>query len=271
MARGRSTTVMTARLATGQRRTLRPDQVVVEEPLEIRLDDTTVTVTMRTPGHDYELATGFCFTEGLLHGSQVRTVRYCATGTAVDTEFNVVTVSTDGTAPPPTARLHPTTSACGVCGTASLEHLAARLAPLAGPPAPADLDVLARVEAEARAGQELFESTGAIHAAAAFDLATGAVDVVREDIGRHNAVDKVVGHALLADALPASRSGLWVSGRASFEILQKAWAAGFPLVAAVSGASSLAVETAKLAGITLVGFVRAAGRGASANLYTPEP
>jgi FdhD protein len=222
---------------------------------------------MRTPGHDYELAVGFCHTEGVLAGAPVRTVRYCATGPAAETAFNVVTVSTGGQAPAPTARLQRTTSSCGICGTASIDDLLSRLAPLPGPPVPAALGPLERAAAETRARQQLFDATGSIHAAAVFEPSTGAVSLVREDIGRHNAVDKVVGRLLLDGRLPASGLGLFVSGRASFEMVQKAWAAGFGIVAAVSGPSALAVETARVAGITLVGFLR----GSGANVYAPEP
>ena len=266
MARGRTATVMTTRVGDDDAG-VRPDRLVVEEPLEIRLDDHVVATTMRTPGHDYELAVGFLLTEGLLAGAPVRTVRYCATGSASETAFNVVTVSTGGVAPPPTARLQSTTSSCGLCGTASIDALLARLAPLPGPAVPVDVAVLAGVAESVRAGQELFEATGSIHAAAAFDPSSGAVTLVREDIGRHNAVDKVVGRLLLDGAVPTTGMGLFVSGRASFEMVQKAWAAGFGLVAAVSGPSSLAVDTARVAGIALVGFLR----GGTANVYAPEP
>jgi FdhD protein len=263
---------MTARLHGGDV-TLRPDRLVVEEPMEIRLDDHLVTTTMRTPGNDYELAVGFCFTEGLLAGAPVRTVRYCATAGALETRFNVVTVSTDGVAPAPTPRIQTTTSSCGICGSASLETLRQRLAPLTGPAVPIDVPTLAAMAAEVRGRQSLFEQTGAIHAAASFDPRSGAVGVVREDIGRHNAVDKVVGNLLLAGSLPAAGMGVFVSGRASFEIVQKAWAAGFGMVAAVSGASSLAVETAREANVALIGFLRHddAGRDFSGTVYAPEP
>jgi FdhD protein len=265
MARGKTTQVLTTRV--GASGGVRPDRLVVEEPLEIRLDDHLVTTTMRTPGHDYELAVGFCHTDGLLAGATVRTVRYCATGPASETAFNVVTVSTGGAAPEPVARLQGTTSSCGLCGSASIDTLLARLSPLADRPVAVYLAALVAAAREVRERQELFESTGSIHAAAAFDPSTGAVDLVREDIGRHNAVDKVVGRLLLDDALPATGRGLFVSGRASFEIVQKAWAGGFGLVAAVSGPSALAVDTARAAGITLVGFLR----GDTANVYAPEP
>ncbi len=218
----------------GQHTRRGPDELIVEEPLEIRLDDTLVTTTMRTPGNDFELAAGFCFTDGLLEGAPVRTCRYCGTGSAVNTEFNVVSVETGGGAPVPAARLATTTSSCGLCGSQSIEELAERLDPLpAGEPF--SLDVLAAVPDRAREHQELFASTGAVHAAAAFDRA-GHVQLVREDVGRHNAVDKVVGRLLLDGGLPASDLGLAVSGRASFEIVMKAWAAGIPALVAVERA-----------------------------------
>jgi len=240
-----------------------PDQVIVEEPLEIRLDGTRVTTTMRTPGHDYELAVGFCFTDGLLAGAPVQTVRYCATGSAVDTAFNVVTVETGGVAPEPAPRLTTTTSSCGWCGTDQVDDVAARLTPLTGERATFDPDLLAAMPDRVAPHQELFAATGGVHAAAAFDAA-GEVLLVREDIGRHNAVDKVVGRLVLDGGVPAAGLGLFVSGRTSFEIIQKAWAAGFGTVVAVSAPSSLAIEASKRAGITLAGFARP-GR---VNLYT---
>ena len=264
MARGRTRRLLVTKRSDGRLRRA-PDDLIVEEPLEIRLDDHLVATTMRTPGHDYELAAGLCFTDGLLAGATVQQVRYCATGPAAVNEFNIVTVETGGAAPVPTARLSTTTSSCGLCGTASLDDLQQRLAPLVGL-APFDLDVLASVSERAVAAQSLFASTGAVHAAAAFDE-RGQPVVVREDVGRHNAVDKVVGALLLDGALPAGRLGLFVSGRASFEIVQKAWAAGFGVVVAVSGPTSLAVEAARRAGLVLVGFARPD----RLNVYSPEP
>jgi FdhD protein len=263
MSRGRSEQVLARRFtgagATDQGR--RPDDVIVEEPLEIRLDDHLVATTMRTPGHDFELAIGLCFTDGLLGGAQVVTCRYCGTGTAVETEFNVVSVDTGGLAPQPAPRLGTVSSSCGICGSTQLDDLRDRLDPL---PAHDEWDpaVLFDVTEKIRADQELFSRTGAAHAAASFDR-TGAIGVVREDIGRHNAVDKVVGRLLLDDRLPATGHGLFVSGRASFEMVQKAWAAGFEAVIAVSAPSALAVATATAAGITLAGFVR----GDALNVY----
>jgi FdhD protein len=246
-------TALTRRFRDGHAERV-PDALIVEEPLAIDLDGVLVATTMRTPGHDFELAVGYCFTDGLLAGAPVTSCRYCGTGSAVDTEFNAVSVETGGLAPVPTPRLTPTTSSCGLCGSATLADLQARLEPL--PDAePFPVDVLLEATAKARVGQELFESTGAVHGAAAFDR-DGTTLVLREDIGRHNAVDKVVGRLLLDGRLPATGMGLFVSGRASFEIVQKAWAAGFAAVVAVSAPSALAVETATAAGMQLAGFVR---------------
>ena len=229
--------------------------------MAIHLDDQLVTTTMRTPGHDFELAAGFCFTEGLLAGASVRTCRYCATGPAVDTDFNVVSVDTGGVAPVPTPRLGPTTSSCGLCGSTSLAELADRLDPLVESHV-FGAGVLASMPERVRAEQRLFDATGAVHTAAAFDV-VGTPIVVREDVGRHNAVDKVVGRLLLDDRLPASDLGLYVSGRASFEMVQKAWAAGFAALVAVSAPTSLAVATAVRANLVLAGFVR----GERMNVY----
>ena len=263
MVRGRTVTTLTHRYRAGAV-TRAPDALIVEEPLAIDLDGTLVATTMRTPGHDFELAVGFCFTDGLLGDAPVLRCRYCGTGSAVDTEFNAVSVETGGRAPPPTPRLTTTTSSCGLCGSASLDELCDRLTPLPAAE-PFALEVLVEATEKAAADQDLFAATGAVHAAAAFDR-EGTPLVVREDIGRHNAVDKVVGHLLLGGALPAADLGLFVSGRASFEIVQKAWAAGFTAVVAVSAPSALAVDTARAAGLQLAGFVR----DGQLNLYAPE-
>jgi FdhD protein len=246
----------------GPRSVQRPDHLVVEEPLEIHLDGVLVATTMRTPGHDFELAAGFCHTEGLLAGARVRRARYCGTGSAVDSEFNVVTVETGGLAPPPTPRLTATTSACGMCGTTAVDELRERLHALPPTP-PFAAEVLNHVAERATGSQDLFDATGAAHAAMLFEP-DGEPVLVREDIGRHNAVDKVVGRLLLDGGLPATGRGLWVSGRASFEIVQKAWAAGVATVIAVSAPSSLAVSAARLAEMTLCGFAR----GGGFNVYT---
>jgi len=264
MSRGRIERVLARRLRAGGAidEGRRFDELIVEEPLEIRLDDRLVATTMRTPGHDFELAVGLCHDDGLLGDAVVVTCRYCATGSATDTEFNVVSVDTGGLAPEPPPRLGTTSSSCGICGTTQLDDLTTRLKviPDHEPWEPSVL--LAAVDA-VREHQALFARTGAVHAAASFDR-QGAIDIVREDIGRHNAVDKVVGRLLLDDRLPASDHGLFVSGRASFEMVQKAWAAGFEVVIAVSAPSALAVHTAEAAGLMLAGFVR----GDAFNVYT---
>jgi len=263
MARGRSVTVLVRKRTDGGAPRRAPDALAVEEPMEIRLDGNLVATTMRTPGHDYELAVGWCFADGLLDGAPVTGVRYCAVGSAVSTEFNVVTVDTGGRAPEPVARLTTATSSCGLCGSQSLATLTDRLAPLAGTAEP-DLDLLAGLPGRVRPLQELFSATGAVHAAAAFD-GDGQPVIVREDVGRHNAVDKVVGRLLLDGRLPADGLGLFVSGRASFELVQKAWAAGFSTMVAVSAPTALAVQAARAANLRLVGFVR----DGQANIYSP--
>lgn len=255
-----------------------PDELIVEEPLAIELDGTRVATTMRTPGHDFELAVGFCHGDGLLGGAAVLRCRYCGAGSPVDTDFNVVTVETGGRAPTPEPRLTTTSSSCGLCGAASIDELTARLRPLQDVE-PFPLDLLASLPDRARAHQPLFERTGAVHAAAVFDRA-GELVLLREDIGRHNAVDKVVGRLLLdghldptagdpEDVRPGrptpAHLALYVSGRASFEMVQKAWAAGFAAVVAVSAPSALAVQTATAANLQLAGFARE-GR---LNLYAP--
>lgn len=241
----------------------RPDEVIVEEPLEIRLDDQLVATTMRTPGHDFELAVGFLHAEGLLAQSTVRTVRYCGTGSAVETEFNVVSVERDGDGPEVTPRLGPVNSACGVCGSDQLGHLAERLRPIAGVD-PLRLDQLLPALDKVRTEQELFDRTGAVHAAALVD-AGGQVVAVREDIGRHNALDKIVGRLVLDGVAPESLADhtVVVSSRASFEMVQKTWAAGVGSLVAVSAPSALAISTATHAGMNLVGFVR----GSECNVY----
>lgn len=244
----------------------RPDDLIVEEPLEVHLDGHLVGTTMRTPGHDFELAVGLCHGDGLLGGAVVQSCRYCATGSAVESGFNIVSVDTGGLAPVPVPRVSASTSACGMCGSTAIEEMRARIAPLpAADPWPVEL--LVAMPAAVRPEQDLFETTGAVHGAAAFDR-SGLPMVVREDIGRHNAVDKVVGRLLLDGRLPGTDLGLFVSGRAGFEIVQKAWAAGFGAVVSVSAPSALAVEAAREAGITLLGFVR--GEPPAANLYSPE-
>ena len=238
----------------------RADTVTVEEPLEIRAQGKTLTSTMRTPGHDVELAHGWCFAEGLITSAEdVRTARYCAgaVGAGGENTYNLLDMELAETAQPVTPefiRLTPTTSACGVCGTQSISEL---LHKVRTPITPIELDpeLIVELPERLRAEQKQFRKTGGIHAAGAFDLKGNPI-VVREDIGRHNAADKVIGHLLLDGALPARDMILVMSSRASFELVQKAAVAGFPALVAVSAASSLAVELAREANMALAGFVR---------------
>lgn len=266
MARSRSARVLITRVQRSDdpNPARFPDELIVEEPLTVELDDVTVTTTMRTPGHDFELAVGFCHTEGLLAGAVVDEIRYCGTGSAVATEFNVVSVSTGGAAPTPAPRLGTTSSSCGWCGSDQLHELSTRLDPLPDVE-PMSLDLLGQIPDLVRPQQNLFAATGSVHAAATFD-ADGAIGVVREDVGRHNAVDKVVGRLLLDGALPQTGHGLFVSGRASVEMVQKAWSAGFTTLVAVSAPTALAVDAARRANLTLAGFVGAT----RFNVYSPE-
>ena len=231
----------------------RPDEVIVEEPMSIELDGTRVSTTMRTPGNDYELAVGICHTEGLLGNAKVTGVRYCADGPAIESEFNIVTVDTGGKAPEPTPRLGSTSSSCGLCGSEAIEQLTDRLAPLDAEPF--DPTLLIDVAERVREAQPLFLKTGAVHAAASF-TPDGEIVHLREDIGRHNAVDKIVGRMILDDEMPTPGLGLFVSGRASFEMVQKAWAGGFGTIVSVSAPSALAIDTARAGGIQLAGFIR---------------
>jgi FdhD protein len=250
--------------------TERPDDVVAEEPLEIRAGPpgaaTTLGVTMRTPGHDFELAVGFLLSEGVLtHQGQVASVRYCETG-GFEQRYNVVTVDTVGSlADTPGRRGFTVNASCGICGTATLEDLERRCPAVAGGPS-IGAEVLCTLPDALSERQRVFSRTGGLHAAGLSD-ADGTMAAVREDVGRHNAVDKLVGWAAMAGRLPLSSSVLTVSGRVSFEIVQKAAVAGIPVVVAVSAPSSLAVDTARRLGITLAAFVR----GHKANLYAhPE-
>lgn len=263
VARSRTLSVFTRRF-DGTLAGREPDELVVEEPMTIRLDDQVVTSTMRTPGHDFELAAGFLLAEGLLEPGWVTGIRYCSVESAYESDFNVVSVDTDGQAPPPVPRLGPVSSACGLCGAEAIETLTERLDVLTGhDPWPADL--LVSLPKQLATVQPLFETTGAVHGAAAIDR-SGQVVVAREDIGRHNAVDKVTGRLLLDGQLPATDLALVISGRASFEMVQKAWAGGYGALVAVSAPSALAVTTARRAGLTLVGFAR----DRTATFYSPE-
>lgn len=247
------------------------DRVAVEEPLEIRLGfeaggerrTKSVSITMRTPGDDEELALGFLFSEGILRAyHDVALVKPCQGDNTLRVELESGVAVDLGRL----QRHFYTTSSCGVCGKASLEALSVQgRKPLPMQPGQFGRNMIVDIPERLRAAQQTFDETGGLHAAAAFG-AEGELIVVREDVGRHNAVDKVVGALLASGRLPASDLGLMVSGRASFELMQKALVAGIPMLAAVSAPSSLAVELAREFNVTLVGFLR----GDSFNIYAGE-
>lgn len=258
-------------VVTYARRTSRKrvDALAAEEPLELRVGGKALTVTMRTPGHDVELAHGFLLSEGVINGlADISVARFCE-GTGPDglNTYNVLDVTlADGVAPPDPGveRNFYTTSSCGVCGKAALD--AVKLKTNHSPAADdctVDVDVLSALPDELRKRQKVFASTGGLHAAGLFTT-TGEALVVREDVGRHNAVDKVLGWAVLNNKVPLAGTVLMVSGRASFELVQKAAMAGVPILSAVSAPSSLAADLAEEQGLTLVGFLR----DDSMNVYT---
>ncbi|MFI5765475.1 formate dehydrogenase accessory sulfurtransferase FdhD [Streptomyces sp. NPDC051563] len=250
----------------------RADTLVAEEPLEIRLNGKPLAITMRTPGDDFALAVGFLASEGVLaSAADVRAVTYCE-GAAEDgtNTYNVVNVQLAAGVPVPDITLERnvyTTSSCGLCGKASLDAVrtATRFPGLAADPVRVSARLLGELPDRLRAEQKVFDRTGALHGAGLFSAGGELIDV-REDVGRHNAVDKIVGRALQAGRLPLAGSVLLVSGRASFELAQKAVMAGIPVLAAVSAPSSLAVDLALESGLTLVGFLR----GGDMNIYAGE-
>ncbi|NEA38053.1 formate dehydrogenase accessory sulfurtransferase FdhD [Streptomyces sp. SID11385] len=250
----------------------RPDTLVAEEPLEIRLAGKPLAITMRTPGDDFALAAGFLVSEGVLASADdVRSIVYCAGATDDGSNtYNVVDVRlAEGVALPDFTleRNVYTSSSCGLCGKASLDAVRTQTHfPLADtPPLRLTPALLSALPDRLRAAQRVFDRTGGLHAAALFSESGELLDI-REDVGRHNAVDKLVGRALTDARLPLSRTILLVSGRASFELAQKAVMAGIPVLAAVSAPSSLAVDLATETGMTLVGFLR----GESMNVYAGE-
>jgi FdhD protein len=257
------------RIADGVR-VSRPDTLVAEEPLEIRVDKRPLAVTMRTPGDDLDLALGFLLTEGVIRSTaDVRTAVLCA-GDQTPNTYNVVDVVLSPGVPAPQTdptRNFFTTSSCGVCGKASIDAVRTRsVFPVDADPARIDVATLSVLPDALRTAQRTFATTGGLHAAA-LSTVDGRLVAVREDVGRHNAVDKVVGWALRESRLPLSGHVLLVSGRASFELTQKASMAGIPILAAVSAPSTLAVDLAEEVGLTLVGFLR----GPTMNVYTrPE-
>lgn len=243
-----------------QPKTLR-DTLAGEEPLELRIGGRSFVVTMRTPGADFDLAAGFLVSEGIItRTEQLSTMRYCAANNGDANEYNVLELTLGADVTPPdesSARAFFTTSSCGLCGKASIDAVrtlsafsvrddSLRVTP----------DLLISLPGRLRAAQKVFEKTGGLHAAALFSGQTGELLVLREDVGRHNAVDKVVGWALREGRLPLRGAILLVSGRASFELVQKAVMAGIPMLCAVSAPSSLAVDLAQESSMTLVGFLR---------------
>ena len=249
----------------------RSDVLATEEPLELRVvlagKSRTVAITMRTPGSDFELAAGFLYGEGVVtRADQIVTISYCKDSDLPPEQlYNIVIIELDPTSQPdlrPLDRHFYTSSACGVCGKASLDAIALRGTQPVMSTASVASTVIAVLPDGLRAVQGLFESTGGLHAAGLFDR-DGELVVVREDVGRHNAVDKLVGWALLERRLPLDEHIVMVSGRSSFEILQKCLAARVPIVCSVSAPSSLAVDVAREFGMTLVGFLR----GSQFNVY----
>jgi FdhD protein len=243
---------------------VRPDALATEEPMEIRLisDDAkqTVAVTMRTPGADFELAAGFLYGEGIVSSpDDILKISYCVDPDLdAEQQYNIVNVELRGGRsydPRPLERHFYTTSACGVCGKASLEQLELRGCPVIPPGPEVAPEKIYALPEKLREEQGLFDATGGLHAAALFDR-EGELVALREDVGRHNATDKLVGWALLEGRLPLSDHIVMVSGRSSFEILQKCLTAGVPIVCAISAPSSLAVDVARRFGMTLVGFLR---------------
>jgi FdhD protein len=232
------------------------DELTVEEPLEIRIDDKTVATTMRTPGHDDELAIGFLLSEAIIRSSDA--IKNFSRPASARNRENIIKVHlATGT----NAKLNSTqrfgtiSSSCGLCGKESIDAIRQSFPPIGSTSTRIDIETLLRLPTELRANQSEFARTGGIHAAGIFDF-NGKALIVREDIGRHNAVDKAIGRAFLDGKLPLDRHLLLVSGRASFEIMQKALAAGIPIVASVSAPSTLAMEFARESNQTLIGFLR---------------
>ena len=271
-ARKRITRITLGEAGTEATVSRREDLLAVEEPLEIRVGGTSLSITMRTPGHDFELAAGFLISEGVVaHAADVAAIRYCAgVNDEGENTFNVldVTLGAGVSAPDPSLeRNFYMTSSCGLCGKASIDAVrTSSHHPVVQDDLVIDANLLATFPDRLRAGQDVFDKTGGLHAAALFDGRTGEMLVLREDVGRHNAVDKVIGWAHGEGLLPLTGMILQVSGRASFELTQKASMAGIPVLAAVSAPSSLAIDLAQELGLTVVGFMR----GRSMVVYAGE-
>ena len=270
---GKTTATRVITVADGKAKTA-VDEVATEEPMEIRLQadlqKATVAITMRTPGNDFELAAGFLHNEGIIASrDDIRSIAYCVDPDVDDEQrYNIVTVNLNASKLPQLERFerHFTmSSACGVCGRASLEALRNRGVKSIADDMRVDAQTIYALPERMREAQRVFASTGGLHASALFDEGSRLI-ALREDVGRHNALDKLVGWAFLENRLPLSRSIVLVSGRASYELLQKSASAGIPIVCAISAPSSLAIQTARDFGITLVGFLR----GERFNVYTGD-
>ncbi len=239
----------------------RPDEIAAEEPLEIRIEGHSVAVVMRTPGHDRELAAGFLVTENLVRGTgDIFDITQCGS-TTEDSLINVTLRNPEAFDPGKLTRHVFSSSSCGVCSKATIDSVRQSFAPI-GNGVTVSVETLLQMPDLLRAKQETFERTGGLHACALFDV-DGNLQAVREDVGRHNALDKLIGHALLAEQFPLRSQVLLLSGRVSFEMMQKALAAGIPIVAAISAPTTLAVEFARESNQTLVGFLR----GNTMNIY----
>jgi FdhD protein len=261
----RPVTPVRVRAVDGAASADRPDRLVTEEPLELRVhgprqEPQPLAVTMRTPGHDFELAVGFLTTEQLIEPGAVASVAYCLAG-AGEQEYNIVTVAVRHAVVIP-GRAFTINASCGLCGATTLDDALRDVPPVGAGPSVAR-STLVTLPDRLREHQTVFDATGGLHAAGLF-TATGELIVLREDVGRHNALDKVIGHLALQDRLPAPDTILAVSGRVSYEIVQKAAVAGIPILCAVSAPSSLAVDAARRVGQTVVGFLR----GDRFNIYT---
>jgi FdhD protein len=260
------------RIVVGESRTRRDDVLAVEEPLEIRVAGSALSITMRTPGNDFDLAAGFLVSEGVISRSdQIATIRYCVGATADgENTFNVLDVTLSRGVPLPDPSIERNfymTSSCGLCGKASIDAVRTLSQyPVAGDHVAVSDELLVSFPDRLRESQDVFEKTGGLHAAALFDAESGRMLVLREDVGRHNAVDKVIGWALTQGMLPLQGTVLMVSGRASFELVQKASMAGIPILSAISAPSSLAIDLAREVGLTVVGFLR----GSSMVVYAGE-
>ncbi|TFD68355.1 formate dehydrogenase accessory sulfurtransferase FdhD [Cryobacterium gelidum] len=249
------------RITVGSQPLAGEDLLAVEEPLEIRVNGRRLAVTMRTPGNDIDLAAGFLVSEGVItQGEDFNSARYCVGAVDGVNTFNVLDVTLGAGVAPPAPSLERsliTNSSCGLCGKESIDAVRTKSAfVIADDAVRVDAERLTTFPEQLRAGQNVFEKTGGIHAAGLFDAATGELLVLREDVGRHNAVDKVIGWAVKENRLPLTGTVLMVSSRASFELTQKALMAGIPVLAAVSAPSSLAAEFAAEVGMTLIGFLR---------------